>query len=168
MYRIYALRSTHIKNIVFYSIALLFFIFFVFTWFSRFYPADETFRTNPKLGDIYFIDYYEITQDSEHLRYPYRMARLVKIDPSRKLLILNLGAWSYNNKYSLVKEYLSKRDSHFSYFSYSDIYIPLSMLKNQRLVWQIRRRPFTLDIEYYQQKTKIKTTLPRDESKNSL
>ena len=161
VYHYSKLQQLHTKQVVFYTCVLCFLVVFGVYLYKGYFPSDSSFRSQPRHGDRYFLNYYKISQDPEQSRFPYKMARLIRVDQKRQVLILNLGRWSYSSQYVLIRDYLSKQDLHFSYFSIMEIDLPLSALTDTQIIWQIRRRSFFIDIEQQQDELSKQVAKPR-------
>jgi len=141
---------------MFSGLPILILIYAAFNYFEqRLNPDDSQYRQQPKIGDIVFLNYYQLSGEANQILRPYRMAKISAISPEENTVKLNLGIWSYGDQHTVTKEFFTRRDSHLSYYGGKKLSLSFSVLMDEKLVWKMRRREFFVDIEQHQNSTRF-------------
>ena len=91
-------------------------VFMLSFFYNSINPNDDAFRADPRIGDIYFIDYYQAFHDKRDINHPYRIAQLVYYSEATKTMELKVSRWSNSRKLGVLNDYAVQKYSYKSSF----------------------------------------------------
>lgn len=114
-------------------------------------PDDSLYRHAPKVGDIYFVDYYHLSKKPNYFRHPYTMLKVLSYTQEIGLIKAKVMGWTHSHKRGVYKDYFSQKYKYASYFGEENLSIRVKELKNKNVIFSIRRPKFNVDLEKHQQ-----------------
>lgn len=116
-------------------------------------PDDSQYRVAPKVGDIYFVDYHQITKQERYAGHPYRIARLVAV--SDEELELKVSSWSHSKKWGVITDFSTQMYAYKSNYMANTITLAFDSLRRHDEVFSIRRKFNNVDVEKKQKRTEF-------------
>ena len=110
----------------------------------------QLYRNQPQAHDVMFVDNFRLTSDLGESHYPYRIAKIVDIDPDAKSATVSLSNVSYNNVSRAIRDFSSKGHLYNSFFLRKTIQVPIASLQNKQLVVSMERPFNPIDVEKLQ------------------
>lgn len=129
-----------------FMVSLLAFMMLFF--YRSIYPDDTHYRAQPRIGDIYFVDFYQISENDQYFTHPYRIAKL--IDISGDNLVLKVSGWSHSRKWGVFNDFLNQQYAYKSNYMTNLFTITKSALQSRQSVFGVRRKRQYVDVEEVQ------------------
>jgi len=126
---------------------------FIWLIMQQLYPEDQHIRQTPRVGDRYFIDYYQLTGELAESIYPLKMLKVVAVDKLKQSVQVQAGTWSYKTLWKMTNDFFNRKDGFNSNFHQQTITLPMTLLQKHDLVLQARRRLVNIDMEKNQRFT---------------
>ena len=120
------------------------------------FPDDIDIRTNPKVGDLYILNLYNLKGKSEHFYHPFALAKVSSIEDTN-VLTLEISKWHYQKELAVIKDFLLRKEQFFSYYSSNPIKIGRNQVLNSSVVKSARRRVNLVDVEEIHKITRLET-----------
>ncbi|MDN4501120.1 hypothetical protein QX776_01815 [Alteromonadaceae bacterium BrNp21-10] len=120
------------------------------------HPEDIQYRQLPMVGDVYFFDYYQFSNDLHQHEYPFRMAKVTSVNLNESNIEIKLSRFSYSSEWDLLRDYSIRRDGYDSYFMPENKNFSIQLLLNDSIVLSVRRRIDDINIESLQIRTEYK------------
>lgn len=124
------------------------------TFYQSINPDDTLYRVQPKVGDIYFVDYYQITKDYRHATHPYRIAKLVSFSDNE--LELKVSSWSHSKKWGVLSDFSTQMYAYKSNYIADPVTLDWQVLHSSDEVFSIRRKRSYVDVEETQKRTEFR------------
>lgn len=110
----------------------------------------QLYRTQPQTHDVMFVDNFRLTSDVGESHYPYRIAKIVDIDPNANIATVSLSNVSYNNVSRAIRDFSSKGHLYNSFFLRKTIELPIKSIQNRQVVVSMERPFNPIDVEKLQ------------------
>lgn len=100
----------------------------------------EKVRLTPKVGDILFVHQKDAPMHTEYgIQLPYRMAKVVKLEPELNAIAISYGIYTYDSNTSINRDFIGRQHLFDSYFKRKVEMLPLSQLTDTNMVFDTKR-----------------------------
>lgn len=100
----------------------------------------EKVRLTPKVGDILFVHRKGGVMHTEHgILLPYRMAKVVKLEPELNAIAISYGIYTYDSNNSINRDFIGRQHLFDSYFKRKVEMLPLSQLADTNMFYETKR-----------------------------
>lgn len=139
-------RSDKIDSL-FGSFTLIGLIFLAFSYISFVQNYQAQVRVSPQVGDILFVDTGITAANDNGLQLPYRMAKVVKIEPELDAVAISYSTYTYDSNNSMNRDFVGKSYLFDSYFKQKVELVPVTKLEDKNLFFDTKRSLRDANIE---------------------
>ncbi|KZN45242.1 hypothetical protein N476_04325 [Pseudoalteromonas luteoviolacea H33] len=109
--------------------------------------VQQQFRLHPQKNDVLFINNFKITAEPRQVLYPYRIAKITKVDVEDQTLSFALSNLRYKNMSRVKRDFVVQRYLFNSYFDEKELKVPIKTMFDEEKVIKINRPFEPLDVE---------------------
>lgn len=108
-----------------------------YTKFVQDYQAQV--RVSPQVGDILFVDTGTSVVTNNGVQLPFRMAKVVKVEPELDVVAISYSAYTYDSNNSMYRDFVGKSYLFDSYFKQKVELVPVTKLEDKSLFFDTKR-----------------------------
>ncbi|MCG7548594.1 hypothetical protein [Pseudoalteromonas sp. Of7M-16] len=105
------------------------------------------FRLQPQKNDVLFIDNFKLSTEPTQVLYPYRMAKITKVDNKKQTMSIVLSSLGYRSISRANRDFVVRRHLFSSYFYGEEVELSVKTLLDEEKVIKIKRPFNLLDVE---------------------
>lgn len=123
----------------------LFLLAYSYTNFVQDYQSQV--RVSPQVGDILFVDTGITVAKNNGVQLPFRMAKVVKIEPELDAVAISYSTYTYDSNNSMYRDFVGKSYLFDSYFKQKIELVPVTKLEDKNLFFDTKRSLRDANIE---------------------
>lgn len=131
------------------SFTLMGLIFLAYSYANFLHEHQEQVRVAPQVGDILFVHSGEPMYAQSGVRLPYRMAKVVKIEPELDAVVLSYSSYTYGSDNSIYRDFVGKQYLFDSYFKQKVELVSLTELGDKKMFYDTKRSFQNIDIDFF-------------------
>lgn len=121
------------------SFALAGFALLASSYANFLHEHQEQVRVAPIVGDILFVKNDGPTHSVKGLQMPYRMAKVVKVEPELNAVALTYSSFTYDSNNSINRDFVGKNYLFDSYFKQNVELVPVTKLSDKEKFYDTKR-----------------------------
>lgn len=132
------------------SFALIGLAFLAYSYSNFLHDHQEQVRIAPQIGDILFVHTTDSPIQTEFgVQLPYRMAKVVKIEPELGAVALSYSSYTYDSDNSIYRDFAGKNYLFDSYFKPKVEIVPVTELGDKDVFYDTKRSLQNVNIDFF-------------------